>query len=126
MNNHSALVNQTLLWLGKNCPHIRVWKNPTGQAYTMTSVDDSIKKLISGELTIWNFSKSLVRIAFGSVGQADITGIISPSGKRLEIEIKTGTGRQSEVQKNWQKMIEAMGGTYIVVRKLEDLESLKC
>jgi hypothetical protein len=43
----------------------------------------------------------------------------------LEIEIKTGTGRQSEVQKNWENMIKSMGGKYVVVRSLDDLEQLK-
>jgi hypothetical protein len=125
MNNHSHLVNSTLLWLGKNCPHIRVWKNPTGQAYSIPSVESSVNKLVAGSLSPFNFLRSLARISFGSVGQADITGIISPTGQRLEIEIKTGTGRQSEVQKNWENMIKSMGGKYVVVRSLDDLEQLK-
>ena len=114
MNNHSHLVNKTLLWIGENCPHIRAWKNPTGQAYTIASVADYID---SGDV------KKLVRISFGMVGQADISGIIQ-GGKRIEIEIKTGTGKQSAVQKSWQAMIEQRGGLYLVVRDVKDLNIL--
>lgn len=38
----------------------------------------------------------------------------------LAIEMKTETGRQSTEQKVWQKMYEASGGRYIVVRSLDE------
>lgn len=53
-------------------------------------------------------------------GAADVTCSIPPLGRRLEIEVKFGKDRQSEVQKQFQKEIEEMGAIYIIVRTWED------
>jgi hypothetical protein len=58
----------------------------------------------------------------GIPGQADISGILAPNGRRLEIECKTATGRQTEDQKRWQRMIEAHGGLYVLARSVADVE----
>lgn len=58
-------------------------------------------------------------VQFGTPGAADITGIL-PDGRRLEIEVKTPTGRQSEQQKRYQDMIERFGGVYILARSVDD------
>lgn len=60
-------------------------------------------------------------IRAGIKGQADISGIMRPSGRRIEIECKTSTGRQSKEQKRWQAMIEWAGGLYILARRIEDV-----
>lgn len=52
----------------------------------------------------------------GALGAADISVVIPPHGRRLELEIKYGNDRQSDVQKKFQADIEAMGGIYIVVK----------
>jgi hypothetical protein len=57
----------------------------------------------------------------GVTGQADISGILAPSGRRVEVEVKTATGRQSPDQKRWQTMIEAHGGIYILARSTDDV-----
>ena len=44
----------------------------------------------------------------GVPGQADLTGIL-PGGRRLEIEIKSATGRQTADQRAFQAMIERFG-----------------
>ena len=59
-------------------------------------------------------------IRFGVVGCADISGIIK-GGIRLEIEVKKRTGKQREAQKAFQRMIESMGGIYIVARSVDDV-----
>ena len=59
---------------------------------------------------------------FGVNGQADISGIMS-DGKRLEIEVKSERGRQSKAQKAFQRVIERMGGVYILARCVEDVVS---
>ena len=59
---------------------------------------------------------------FGVPGQADISGILS-DGRRLEIECKTSTGRQSAKQRAWQRMIEKYGGVYILARSVEDVSA---
>lgn len=56
---------------------------------------------------------------FGTPGAADITGIL-PDGRRLEIEVKAATGRQSEQQKKYQAMIERFNGVYVLARSVEE------
>ena len=40
----------------------------------------------------------------------------------LCIEFKTPTGRQSDVQKEWQEKVESQGYRYVVIRSLEDFQ----
>jgi len=79
-----------------------------------------------GDLRIWRANVGVARIGrrvvrFGVTGQADLTGIL-PDGRRLEIEVKAPDGRQSEDQKNYQRMIERFGGLYVLARSVEDVE----
>lgn len=60
-------------------------------------------------------------VSFGYPGAADITGIL-PDGRRLEIETKSVTGKQSEKQKAYQVKIEANHGVYWLIRSAEELE----
>lgn len=124
MNNHSHLVHKVMLEIGARYPHVRIWKSHTGQAYTMESVETALTKLKKGEITIFHFVKELVRISYGFVGQTDLTGIMKPDGRGVFIEIKTGTGRLSNVQKSFRDMVIAHGGIYIECRDLKDLEKL--
>lgn len=58
-------------------------------------------------------------------GAADISGILA-SGRRLEVEVKTATGKQRVAQARWQTMIEKHGGLYLLTRSPEDaLAALK-
>lgn len=72
----------------------------------------------------------LRHVSAGINGQGDITGIMPMShrpdyygiavhGIRIEIEIKTPRDRQSQAQKDFQKMITDAGGIYIVARSVE-------
>ena len=78
---------------------LRAWRNNAGQA----------KNLQTGGY-----------VKFGVVGQADISGILT-GGRRLEIEVKGPTGRQSEQQRRFQAMVERYGGLYILARSVEDV-----
>jgi hypothetical protein len=60
-------------------------------------------------------------VKFGTPGAADLSGILE-DGRRIEIEVKTATGRQSEQQKRFQAMIEKFNGIYILARSIEDAE----
>lgn len=77
-------------------------------------------------LRIWRVNVGAGQIAdgrfarFGVKGQADISGIVLPYGRRLELEVKTHTGRVSEAQRRWGQMIERFGGAYAVVRSVEE------
>lgn len=42
----------------------------------------------------------------------------------LCVEVKTPVGRQSENQKNWQRIIEAQGYRYEIVRSLDEFAEL--
>jgi hypothetical protein len=110
-----------MLEIGSKYPHVRVWKSHTGEGYTIDSVKKAATKLLSGELSIYKFIDDLMRVSYGFVGQTDLSGIRGPDGKGVYIEIKTGTGRLSAVQKKFREMIISHGGIHIECRKLEDL-----
>jgi hypothetical protein len=61
-------------------------------------------------------------VKFGVRGQGDLSGIIMPSGRRLEIEVKTPTGRQSDEQRNFGAMITKFGGLYVLARSVADVD----
>ena len=76
-------------------------------------------------LRIWRANTGVARIGdrvvrFGVPGQADLTGIL-PDGRRLEIEVKSPTGRQSPDQQAYQRIIEKFNGVYILARSVEDV-----
>ena len=52
----------------------------------------------------------------GQRGTADISATIK--GRSVKIEVKIGKDRQSEVQKQYQKSIEASGGLYFIAKNL--------
>src|SRR5258708_945597 len=65
------------------------------------------------------------KVHVGKKGQADIGGI-SPTGKILQIECKTGNATQTAEQKAWEKMITERGGYYLVARSVEDAVRFCC
>ena len=76
-------------------------------------------------LRLWRANTGVARIGtrvvrFGIPGQADLTGIL-PDGRRLEIEVKSPTGRQSSAQKAYERMIKRFNGVYILARSVEDV-----
>jgi hypothetical protein len=88
-------VYQIIRALGAN-KKIRLWPQNTGTAFRNKRI-----------------------IKYGLIGSADISGIIFP-GFRLEIEVKTGNAVQSPQQKNFQKMIEDLGGIYILAHSVSE------
>lgn len=58
-------------------------------------------------------------VQFGEPGQADLSGILA-GGRRLEIEVKTPGGSQSDEQRFFGEMILRFGGIYVVARSVED------
>ena len=76
-------------------------------------------------MRLWRANTGVVRIAdrvvrFGVPGQADLTGIL-PDGRRLEVEVKSLGGTQTEGQRNFQRLIERFGGVYVLARSVEDV-----
>lgn len=104
MTSEAQIVDEIWMTLGRRTD-VRLWRQ---QVATATPI----------------YSTRVVK--FGVRGMADLSGILSPSGKRLELEVKNEIGQQSEHQRAWQAMIESMGGVYILARSAEDaLEQLR-
>lgn len=90
-----------------------------------------IPKFYASSLRIWRNNRvdAMVpgrngkprRVQAGIDGQADISGIIAPHGKRIEIEVKAGKDRMSDKQIAFKRMIEAHGGIYILAHSLADV-----
>lgn len=60
-------------------------------------------------------------ICFGVDGQADITGLL-PNGRRFEIECKRRHGGvQTDDQRDFQAVIEASNGVYILVHSAGEM-----
>lgn len=78
-------------------PDCRIWRNNTG-----------VGRSLSGQRVI----------RFGLVGSADLLGILR-GGRFLAVEVKTKRGRQSKAQRNFQRMIESMGGVYVLARDVQ-------
>jgi hypothetical protein len=70
-------------------------------------------------------------IRYGVAGMSDILAFpkrcfwpcTMPLSSQLWIEVKTATGKQSELQKSFQKQVEEQGHRYIVARCIEDVEA---
>jgi len=60
-------------------------------------------------------------ITIGTPGMADIGGFLC-TGRAIEVEVKTQTGRLSQEQQNWARVCQAMGALHIVARTPEDAE----
>lgn len=92
--------NQILLAVGSR-KDVRLWRQNAGMARSMES--DNV-------------------IRMGVAGCADLTGIVTISGLgiRLEIEVKTAKGRQSDQQIRFEKMVNDRGGIYILARSVDD------
>lgn len=92
----AELQAEILLAVGSR-PDCRIWRNNTG-----------VGRSLSGDRVI----------RFGLVGSADLLGILR-GGRFLAVEVKTKRGRQSEPQRNFQRMIESMGGIYVLARDVQ-------
>ena len=64
------------------------------------------------------------RIAYGlgNPGGADLVGLFL--GRFVAVEIKTPRGRQSPEQAEWQRLVEAKGGIYAIVRSESEATEL--
>ena len=115
---HQNFEKKVILEAQKLYPGIRLWEAPTGQCYALYSVMNAIKIAIQTRSLV-AAKKALIRVIYGKKGQAELTGIYK--GTRIEVEIKTGSARQSEDQKNFQAMIERNQGIYLVVSDQKDI-----
>ena len=64
------------------------------------------------------FTRSGAMLRAAVPGAPDITGVYR--GRAIGIEVKTPTGRQSDVQRRFQAAWERGGGLYILARSVPD------
>lgn len=93
----SKIISEIMRYLCGNS-YLRVWRQNTG------AMSDKRGRIVR----------------FGVPGAADISGILN-DGRRLEIEVKSSTGRESKEQIAFEKMIRKYGGVYIIARSIEDV-----
>jgi hypothetical protein len=91
-----------LLELGSRAD-VRVWRQNSGMAVPLSD-------------------KSGRPVRYGVNGCADISGMVTIDGLgvRLEVEVKSATGRQSPDQKRFEAMIRSRGGVYILARSVDE------
>ena len=99
-NRETVLMNEILIALGR-LPQCRVWRLNSGLFFTPDGR----------------------AVRAGVKGCADITGLITGSGRRLEIEVKPPGMRQTQEQRDFQAMIEQFGGLYLVAHSAEEAVS---
>lgn len=80
-------------------PTARVWRVNTGVAVPIGLCCPRCR------------AKGAVR--FGLPGQADLMGILAPSGRMLSIEVKSDTGRMRPEQEAWAAMVTRFGGVSV-------------
>lgn len=61
----------------------------------------------------------MIRYGLG-VGSADIICAVGPYGRLVALECKTDDGKQSDEQIAWQRVVEALGGVYALVRSVDE------
>ncbi len=101
-NPHTDLVDDTIVALGKRPDLGKFWKRNTGRARGMK-----------------DYSKI---IAYGFKGSGDIEGILNNGyATHAELEAKTGAGKQSERQINFEGMAKSYGAHYFVFHTVEEV-----
>jgi len=96
---HENLIKDILATFSSG-PNLRLWKNSTGSGK------------VNNRFLRW-----------GLKGSADIIGV-GLGGRFIGIEVKTGQSPQKEQQRNFQNMVIAMGGIYIVARSIDDVRNM--
>lgn len=99
--SEAEILNAIMLEFG-SLPYLRIWRVNTVKA----------------------MSKTGRMIQSVPIGSSDISGIVLPLGRRLEMEVKSSTGRVSAEQFAYIDMIKSMGGIAGVVRSVDDARLL--
>lgn len=81
----------------------------------------------SGLARVWKYEVGLFRlyhssqpVRLGMEGVTDIIGILK-NGRFVGIEVKTGSGKLRESQKNFKNMIQKFGGLFIEGRSVSQV-----
>lgn len=108
MSEANEITANLLIKIPERFPNVVVWRNNRVKAMAMGR---------GGKMRM---------ISAGIDGQGDISGLVGPSGRRLEVEVKAGNDKLSEDQINFREMILAHGGIYVEARSAEQgIQSLE-
>lgn len=113
--SEQAILNDTLVALSEE-PDTLIWRHNTGQAWQGQRIERSIGSRIEVEpgMVILRNARP---ISFGLPGSPDIIGV--SDGYAIGPEIKKRSGRQAQIQKNFQQRWQACGGIYLLSRSPE-------
>lgn len=89
----------------------------------MTTSEADLKTQMRKYLTKNGIYWVSIQNGFGAKpGDPDL--VICLDGQFVGLEVKTQTGRQSDIQKQREKEIRMSGGWYFLVRSLDDLKAV--
>lgn len=124
MTRESDTQTAVLRYLG--CyPGVRVWRQGVVNVAGIIARIVRFVRVVAGDRLADKLDKFCGDQGFtrsvGLEGSGDVSGVDGRKcGRRIEIEVKSPTGRQSLQQKRFGAMITAHGGLYILVRSVED------
>ena len=105
------IVAQTLVEFG-SLPDLTIWRVNTGQYWAPTTTETC---RACGNPKSWRRVRSTID------GSADISGIASPHGRRVEIELKYGKGKQRPDQILFEEMIRRHNGVYVLASSADEV-----
>lgn len=107
----AEIVAQTLVEFGA-LPDLTIWRVNTGQYWAPTTTETC---RACGNPKAWRRVRSTID------GSADVSGIASPHGRRVEVELKYGSGKQRPDQILFEQMIRRHGGTYVLGYSVDEV-----
>ena len=126
-NKESILQQQCVYWFRVQYPqYAKLLTHPINEGSDHTSQDRRRQAIHKAEGTVAGVPDLLLFVPAQYHTTVDGHAIIiqTHSYHGLGIEMKTKTGRQSQEQKDFQKMFEAAGYKYVIVRTLDEFKSV--
>lgn len=103
---------------------VRAWRaNIVGAAVSLSEVSAALNRAGVPQAVARKVLGQLRPRAAGKKGQSDITGILA-NGRRLDVEVKDGSGRESTDQARYRRVMTTFGGLAVVVRSTEELAGI--
>lgn len=115
--SESLIQQQIFMYVNKYHRELIIHANVNGFGVT---IPNSVPKIYH-KIIYQAIAKAIEMLKYiGLVpGISDLT-IWLPNGKAIMVEVKNSTGIQSQEQKKIQNKLEKLGGTYLLVRSLDD------
>jgi hypothetical protein len=110
MTQHGDLVNDILIELSQIG---LVWSNQTGQGWTGKYAG----RQANGAVVIANARP----VKFGLPGSTDVLACVK--GRMVVVEVKTGTGRLQQNQKDFRAAADRAGALHIEARSVDDVRN---